>query len=242
MSGHSHWATTKRAKGAKDAARGKLFSKLAKSISLAAKSGSDPDANPRLRMAITEAKNANMPKDNIERAIARASRKDVQLEELTYEGFGPDGVNIIVEAASDNRNRTAQEIKNIFEKSGGTMAGPGSVSFNFEPAGYIVVEKIPDPQDEVLKIIDLGVEEVEETSDVIEVFVPPSDVATVKESIEKLGYKVKSIDLIKKPKNYMFISDNDSVKKVMALLENLEEHDDVQKVFTNADIPGNLTH
>ncbi len=144
MSGHSHYATIKRQKGMKDAAKGKVFSKMGRAITIAVKSGggiSDPNANYKLRMAVDAARAVNMPKENIERAISKAAGHSQSLDEIIYEGFGPGGVGIIVEAATDNRNRTAQEIKNIFERGGGNLGGPGSVAFNFDPKGLIVVKK-----------------------------------------------------------------------------------------------------
>lgn len=236
MSGHSKWATIKRQKGVNDAARGKLFSKLSKAISLAAKSGPDPESNARLRVVVEQARNFNMPKDNIERAILKGSRSDVQLEEVTYEGFGPGGIGVIVEAATDNRNRTGSEIKNIFDKAGGSLGGPGSVSFNFSPRGIIVVQKGENSEEEILNLIDVGVEDVEESPEGLEVYVAPSEVGVTKDKIEKLGYKILSIDLVRKPKSYLFLEGKDDVKRAIGLLEGLEELDDVQKVYTNLDI------
>ncbi|MBI2103820.1 YebC/PmpR family DNA-binding transcriptional regulator [Candidatus Woesebacteria bacterium] len=241
MSGHSHWATTKRAKEVKDIARGKVFSKLGRTISIAAKAGGDADSNARLRVAIEAARAVNMPKENIERAIARGARADVTLQEVTYEGFGPGGIGVIVEVATDNRNRTSQEIKNIFERCGGSLCGPGSVAFNFDPKGFLVVERAPKFDKQMLSLIDLGVEDVQEFGETLEVYVTPSEVANIKEKIEKLGYKVKSVELVRKPKNYLFLSDYNLAKKTLTLLESLEDHDDVQKVFTNADIPADLS-
>ncbi len=242
MSGHSHWATTRRTKEVKDVARGKIFSRLGRAISIAAKSGTDLESNAKLRVAVEAARAVNMPKSNIERAIEHGARRDVRLEEVTYEGFGPGGIGVIVEVATDNRNRTGQEIKNVFERAGGNMAGPGSVSFNFEQKGLIVVDKAPKTDEEILSLIDLGVEDVEEQEDALEVYVVPSEVGITREKIERLGYKVKSVELTRKPKNYFFLSDRETAKKSLALLESLEEHEDVLKVFTNFDIPTDLAH
>ncbi len=242
MSGHSHWATTKRDKGVKDAARGKLFSKLGRTISLAAKSGDNPDTNSKLRFAIEAARAVNMPKDNIERAIAKGSKQDTQLEEVMYEGFGPGGIGVIVEAATDNRNRTAQEIKNIFDKGGGNLGGPGSVSFNFDPKGLIVVNKSKNPEEDMLNLIDLGVEDIEDIDDVIEIYTTPSELGDIKRKIEDKGYKIDTVELVRKPKNYLYIDDREVAKKAMALLDELEDYDDVQKVYTNVGIPADLNH
>jgi YebC/PmpR family DNA-binding regulatory protein len=236
MSGHSKWSTIKRKKEANDAVRGRLFGKLSKAISIAAKEGVDPTTNAKLRVAIEQARNMNMPKGNIERAIEKALHRDSQLLEITYEGFGPGGVGIIVEAVTDNTRRTAQEIKSIFERGGGNLAGPNSVSFNFEPKGYIVFDK-KGGQDELLSLIDLGVEDVEGDGEVIEVYVPPSEIVSVKGGIEKLGYKVKNVELVKKPKSYIQLEDKEMIKQNMLLMEDLEDNDDVQRVWTNAIMP-----
>ena len=205
MSGHSKWSTIKRKKEINDASRGKLFGRLSKAISIAAKEGPDPNANARLRVAIEQARAVNMPKENIERAIDKANREDSQLSEITYEGFGPGGVGIIVETVTDNSRRTAQEIKNIFDRGGGTLGGPNSVAFNFDPKGYIAFDKKGNGEEEILSIIDLGVEDVEEEGGIIEVFVPPSEIGTTKQAIEKLGYTIKDLELIRRPKNIVEI-------------------------------------
>lgn len=240
MSGHSHWATTKRSKDVKDAARGKIFGRLTKAITIAAKSGADPASNPRLRMAVEQAKAANMPKDNIDRAILKGSRSDVQLEEISYEGFGPGGIGIIIEVATDNRNRTGAEIKSLLDRGGGNLAGPGSVSFNFSPKGLVVVEKQGSIDEQMLALIDLGAEDVEEEANEINVFVLPSDVAIFRDKVEKLGYKVESLDLIRKPKSYLLLEEANEINKAVSLLETLEDHEDVQKVYTNLDMEAGM--
>ena len=219
-------------------ARGKLFSKLARAISVAVKTGgsNDPETNYKLRVAIEAAKAANMPKDNIERAISKGSEAK-NLEEVTYEGFGPGGVAVMVETATDNRNRTAQEIKGLFERGGGRLAGPGAVSFNFEPRGSILVEKEKDSEAQMLTLIDLGVEDMEEVDGSIEVFVEPDKLSEVKEEIEMVGFKVTSTELVQRPKNYVTVADEKQAAKTLSFLRNLEAHDDVQKVFANVDIP-----
>lgn len=239
MSGHSKWSTIKRKKQAEDIARGKLFSKLSKAISVAAKTGGgpDPDANPKLRMAIDQAKTANMPKDNIERAINKGSGTAENLEETTYEGYGPYGIAVIVETMTDNKNRTAQEIKNLFERGGGSLAGPGAVSFNFEKKGLVVVEKENDVEAQMLKLIDTGAEDVEETQDGIETYVLPDETSNVAKKLRDIGQKIKEVELIEKPKSYQRIEDASKAQKALNFLDSLEDHDDVQKVFANLDIP-----
>ncbi len=238
MSGHSKWSTIKRKKQATDAARGKLFSKLSRAISIAVKTGGgpNPETNNKLRVVIETAKAANMPKTNIERALTKGVGGEA-LEEVTYEGFGPAGVNIIVEAASDNKNRTAQEIKGIFDRGGGKLGGPGSVSYNFDPKGLLVVSKGKDVEKQMLTLIDLGAEDVEETEDGVEVYVNPSDLSSCKDKIENAKFEVTSAELVQKPKTLQLIADKEKAQKVLSFLEKVEEHDDVQKVFANLDIP-----
>ncbi|MEK7470738.1 MAG: YebC/PmpR family DNA-binding transcriptional regulator [Patescibacteria group bacterium] len=232
MSGHSHFATIKRQKAANDSVKGNIFSKMARAIMIAAKSGGDPDMNFRLRVEIDKARGVNMPKENIERAIAKATTEALNLEEISYEGFGPSGVNVIIEAATDNKNRTAQEIKNALDKAGGSLAGPGAVLFNFEHKGYLLLKKDSDPQTQMLKIIDMGVEGVEETDDGIEVYVASDKLSATKKILEGAGAEILETELQMKPKNPVEVSD-DQAKKVLALLSALEDFDDVQKVFTN---------
>lgn len=238
MSGHSKWSTIKRQKEANDAARGQLFSKLARAVSIAVKTGGgeNPDTNHKLRMAIDKARTSNMPKVNIERAISKGAGGGA-LEEATYEGFGPAGIAVIVEVATDNRNRTGQEIKNLFERGGGRLAGPGAVSFNFEPKGLLVIEKKTDSDEQMLALIDLGVEEIEEMEDGIEVYVESGNLSDLKKKLEKQGFKITSSELVRKPKNFQVISDKETASKILSFLDNLEEQDDAQKVFANFDIP-----
>lgn len=239
MSGHSKWSTIKRKKQAEDIARGKLFSKLSKAISVAVKSGGsdDPEINPKLRVAIDQAKAANMPKDNIERAISKGSGAGEDLSEVVYEGYGPGGVAIIVETATDNRNRTAQEIKSFFERGGGSLAGPGAVSYNFERKGLILVKKMKDVEEQMLDIIDTGVEDVEETQDGIEAYVEADETSKHASVLKEKGHEIKEIDLVQRPKVVKRIDDARKAEKMLKFLDNLENHDDVQKVFANFDIP-----
>lgn len=234
MSGHSKWATIKRQKGIADAKRGQLFSKLTRAITLAAKQGgTDPAANLKLRMAMDKAREANMPKENIDRALERGkAAQGGDLQEVVYEGYGPGGVAILVEAATDNRNRTTQEIKNIFERGEGSLGTPGSVSFQFEHRGQIVVEKGENPEERMLAIIDLGVEDVHEVEDAIEVHTKPTEVFKTKEALEGASIPVKAAELVYTPKNTVDLPE-DKQTKVLRLLDNLDDNEDVQKVYVN---------
>jgi YebC/PmpR family DNA-binding regulatory protein len=222
MSGHSHYATVHRQKELKDAAKGQTFSKLARAITIAAKSGGGPDAdsNYKLRITIEKARAASMPKENIDRAISKAEG-GVDLEEVMYEGFGPSGILVLVEAATDNKNRTNAEIRNLFDKNGGKMGTPGSVSFNFQSIGYILVKKEDNIDDQILNLIDMGATDVKEVESGIEVYMP----------INKI--EIFGAELIQKPKNLALV-EGDMTEKVEKFLENFENHEDVQKVFTNA--------
>ena len=239
MSGHSHYATIKRQKESNDAQKGQLFSKLAYEIAVATKVGKsgDIDTNYKLRVAVDRARAANMPKDNIERAITKALGTGGTFDEVTYEGYGPQGIAVIIEAATNNRNRTAQEIKNIFERGGGNLAGPGAVSFNFEPRGLITAKKESNPEEQMLKLIESGAEDMQEIEDEIEVYVAPSKLSDVRKKLEENGSKVTSFELIQKPKNLQTVSDVSEVKKILGFLDNLNDHPDVLKVFANLDIP-----
>ena len=238
MSGHSHYATIKRQKNANDAARGNTFSKMARAITIAVKGGggADPNFNFKLRIAMDKARSLNMPKANIERAISNAGG-GTSFDEVTYEGFGPLGVAVIVETATDNRNRTGQEIKNIFERAGGRLAGPGAVSFNFVSKGQLLIDKDTDSETQMLKLIDLGVDEMEETEDGIEIFVSSDKLSTIRKALEDAGFHIKETELVQKPKTYQTITNPAEVKKAISFLDVLNEQEDVQKVFANLDIP-----
>lgn len=235
MSGHSKWSTIRRQKEINDQARGKVFTKLGLAISVAVKTGgsADPETNSRLRSAIEAARAANMPKENIERAINRAKEKG-DLEEVSYEGFGPGGVGIIVEATTDNRNRTAQEIKNIFEKWGGHMAGPGAVSFDFRQCGLFIVEKCSNSEEQALLLIDSGANDIQEVGDSFELYFSVEDMNQVKSFLEQNNQKIISSEIIKKANNPIKITDESISQKIVQLLDALEDHSDVQNVFTNA--------
>ena len=237
MSGHSHYATIKRQKATNDAAKGNLFSKMARAIMIAAKNGPDPDMNFRLRFEIDKARAASMPKENIERAIAKATTEAANLEEITYEGFGPGGFGVMVEVMSDNKNRTAQEIKNVFERGGGTLAGPNAVAFNFESKGFIFVKKSGDPDTQELALIDAGVEDIEDAGDGFEVYVAPEKLSEMHKKLVGGGFEITETELQMKPKNFQTISDAGVAAKALKFLDDMESLEDVQKVFSNLDIP-----
>ena len=199
-----------------------------------------PEANSKLRVAIDAGRAANMPKVNIERAISKGSRGGEDLEEIVYQGFGPDGIAVMVEVATDNRNRTGQEIKGIFERSGGRLAGPGAVSFNFERKGLILLKKEKDVDNQMLRLIDLGVEDMEETEEDIEVYVGPNQLLAIRKKIEDSGFSVQASEQVEKSKNFIRVTDVKKAKKILSFLNSLNEHEDVQKVFANVDIPNNL--
>ncbi|MFC1649755.1 YebC/PmpR family DNA-binding transcriptional regulator [Patescibacteria group bacterium] len=232
MSGHSKWSTIKRQKEANDKARGKTFSKLSRGISLAAKQGgSNPETNYKLKIAIETAKSENMPKANIDRVLTKAA-ENPDLTEITYEGFGPSGVQIMVEVATDNKNRSAQEIKKVFEKGGGRFAGPGAVSFNFDSMGYLLIKKLRDTEGQMLEIIDHGVRDVVEGEEGIEVYVDPEKLTTTRNMLEQ-KYEILSFDLTKKPKTVAKVEEERTRERTMSLLQSLDDMEDVQKVFTN---------
>jgi YebC/PmpR family DNA-binding regulatory protein len=237
MSGHSHFSTIKRQKAVNDAAKGNLFSKLARAIMIAAKGGADPDMNFKLRVEIDKARAASMPKENIDRAIAKATTEAVNLTEISYEGFGPGGIAVIINVATDNKNRSAQEIKNLFERAGGTLAGPGAVSFNFESKGFMLVNKSADAETQMLTMIDLGVEDVTDSEDGIEVYVAPEKLGEERKKFEAAGFTMKETELIMKPKNMQTVDDPAVAAKALTFLDSVEDLEDVTGVFTNIDIP-----
>jgi YebC/PmpR family DNA-binding regulatory protein len=242
MSGHSHWATIKRQKEAADKQRGQIFSKLSRAITVAARQGADPETNFKLRLAIEKAKEYNLPKENILRAIRRGSGQEEgeKWEEITFEGYGPEGIGVIVETVTDNRNRTTAEIKNIFERGGGNLAGPGAVSYLFRKTGLITVKKEENLDEQILKLIDLGAEDVEEATDAIEVYTSPENLKDIEEKIKNSSFEVKSAEIIMKPVTPVVISDPQKAQKVLRFMDNLENHDDVQKIYANFDIPNEI--
>jgi YebC/PmpR family DNA-binding regulatory protein len=242
MSGHSKWATIKRAKGANDAKRGKLFTKLSMAITIAVREGggiADPNGNPRLRLAVDAARAANMPKDNIDRAIQRASGKQAsEMEEVVYEGFGPGGFSLIVEAITDNKQRTTPEVKNIIEKNGGSLGNMGSVAYQFQQKGLISLEKSDKTLDDIFLIAaDAGAEDIEDAGEEIIVYTEPEDLGKVRDSLIEHGVVVKSSELFRKPSMVISLDDIEVAKRALAFVEKLEEMDDVQKVYANYDIP-----
>jgi len=237
MSGHSHYATIKRQKATNDAAKGNLFSKMARAIMIAAKNGPDPDMNFRLRFEIDKARAASMPKENIDRAIAKATTEAANLEEITYEGFGPGGFGVMVEVMSDNKNRTAQEIKSVFERGGGTLAGPNAVSFNFESKGFMLVKKNADPDSQTLQLIDAGAEDIQDSDDGLEVYVAPDKLGQIHRKLVGDGFEVTETELQMKPINFQTITDPGIAARALKFLDEVESLEDVQKVFSNLDIP-----
>lgn len=243
MSGHSKWSTIKRQKGANDAKRGALFTKLGKEISIAARQGGgDIEANYRLRLAVDKARAANMPADNIKRAIERATGgdKDSEYEEIVYEGYGPGGVALLVETATDNRNRTAAEVRSIFSKAGGQLAGQGSVAWQFEARGVVSVEReAGDPDDIALLAIDAGATDVDTESDPIEISTEPTDLQAVQAALQEAGVKVDSAELSMVATAPIEV-DLDKARQNLRLIESLEDSDDVQRVTANFDLPDEI--
>jgi YebC/PmpR family DNA-binding regulatory protein len=238
MSGHSKWATIKRAKAVTDAKRGSLFTKLAKNISVAVKAGggSDPAFNFKLRVAIDKARAAAMPNDNIERAIRRGAGEGKEaIENVTYEGYGPAGSALIVEAVTDNKNRTTQSIRNIFSKNGGRMGEQGSVAWMFESKGEILLEKQPGTDDLSLELIDLGVEDVKEAEHGLEIYTLPIDLEKIKKFIENKSLKILSAELVMRPNQSLELSESE-LTEVRRLVEALEDDDDVINVHTNTNL------
>jgi YebC/PmpR family DNA-binding regulatory protein len=243
MSGHSKWSTIKRQKGAADAKRGALFTKLGKEITIAARQGGgDPEANYRLRLAVDKARTANMPADNIKRAIERAGGgdKDVEYEEIVYEGYGPGGVALIVETATDNKNRTAADVRSIFSKAGGQLAGQGSVAWQFEQRGVISVEGgSGDPDDIALAAIDAGATDVDIEADPIEISTDPSDLMSVQSALEAAGIKVESAEMAMVATTPIEV-EVDKARSNLKLIEALEDSDDVQRVTANFELPDEI--
>lgn len=242
MSGHSKWKTIKRQKGVKDAKRGAIFTKHSNAITVAVKQGgniADPEGNFKLRLAIEAARADNMPKENIDRAIAKAAGKEgVNLEEAVYEGFGPGGFSVVVEAFTDNKQRTVAEVKNAFEKNGGNMGAQGSVMYQFERKGVITIAKKERSTDDIFAIaVDSGAEDIEEAGEEALIYSKPEDLAKVRSYLVGKGITIQNAELIYNPIVLFPITDKTTAEKAVAFLEKLEELDDVQKVFANFDIP-----
>lgn len=239
MSGHSKWATIKRKKGAADAKRGKIFTKLIKEITIAARQGGgDANGNPRLRLAIDNAKAANMPADNIERAIKKATGEleGVSYVELMYEGYGPGGIAILVEVATDNKNRTVAEVRHIFSKIGGSMGESGSVAWMFERKGIISVKRNNKTEDDIMEIVlDAGADDMQTEEEIFEVTTSLESFETVRKTLLDKSLEIENASLEWIAKNTLVVAGEDA-EKVVKLIETLEDNDDVQNVFSNADI------
>jgi YebC/PmpR family DNA-binding regulatory protein len=242
VSGHSKWSTIKHKKGAADAKRGKLFSKLARAIMVAAKEGgADPGSNLALQNAIEKARSYSMPKDNIERAIAKGTGEGsdgASFETVVYEGYGPEGVAVIVEALTDNRNRTAAEVRHLFSKHGGNLGATGAVAWQFERRGVVLVDGEGVDEDElVLAAADAGADDVERDGSTFVVSSSPEELTRVREALAAAGLELESVGLSMVPKTTVAIADESTAKAVVRLVEGLEDNDDVQDVYANFDIP-----
>jgi YebC/PmpR family DNA-binding regulatory protein len=241
VSGHSKWSSIKHKKGAADAKRGQLFSNLSRAIIVAAREGGpDPEGNATLATAIQKARDNSMPKDNIERAIARGTGAGVDgeaYETVTYEGYGPNGVAVLVEAVTDNRNRTAADIRHIFAKNDGNLGTSGAVSWLFERKGVILVPESADEEDVMLVAADAGAEDVSREGSSYEVICAPDDLQAVRAALEEAGIEVESAELTMLPKTTIQIEDEAAARKLLRLMDALDENDDVQDVYANFDIP-----
>jgi YebC/PmpR family DNA-binding regulatory protein len=239
MSGHSKWSTIKREKGAKDAARGAVFTKIGNNIAIAARAGIDPETNFALRLAIDKAKAANMPAANIQRAIDRVKDKDAaQLQELTYEGYGPGGVAILAEVATDNINRTYPEVRLAFSKHGGNIAEKGAVAFQFDRKGMIRVKGTGD--NVLMQAIDAGADDVQDEGDESVIYTDPTDLAKVRDELKNAGLEITEAELTYVPNNTVEVTDKDTAGKIMRLMDALEDVDDVTNTYVNFDIPEDL--
>ncbi len=242
MSGHSKWATIKRKKGALDAKRGKVFTRIIRELTISARmGGGDPIGNPRLRAAVDEAKAANMPKDNIERAIKKGSGglEGSTFEELTYEGYGPAGVALMVEVMTDNTNRTTPEIRKIFEKGGGSFGSPGSVRFQFDKKGWFQIEKSAVAEDKLMEIVlEAGADDLDSSDpEGYEVIVQPEAFLAVRDAIDAAKIPVVEAKVGMLPNIWVNVDDENKARQILRLVEMLDDHDDVQNVWSNFDIP-----
>lgn len=240
MSGHSKWHTIKHKKGALDAKRGKIFTKMIKEITVAARTGGsgDVDANARLRKAVNDAKAQNMPNDTIDRAIKRGmgELEGVNYDEITYEGYGIGGVAVLVETMTDNRNRTVAELRHIFTKNGGNLGEAGSVAWMFDKKGYVVVDKAAKSEDELFEIaIEAGADDMQDDGDLFEIFTTPESFDAVNDAIRKAGIEPQAAEISMIPQNYIRLEGADA-RSMMKLYDALDDNDDVQKVYANFDI------
>ena len=242
MSGHSKWHNIQAKKGKADAKRGAIFTKIGREIAIAVRDGgANPESNGKLRDVIAKAKANNMPNDNIQRSIKKASGElgDVTSEQITYEGYAPGGVAVIVDTITDNRNRTVSDVRHCFAKNGGNLGNAGSVSFMFDEKGVLVIERTPgSDEDEMMMLaLDAGAEDMKAEEDVYEIYTAPSDFSAVREALEQQGLSFLSAEVQKLPQNTVAVDDPDTIKNIQKLLEMLDDNDDVQNVFHNAELP-----
>ena len=242
MAGHSKWANIKHKKGKADAQRGKIFTKIGREIAIAVReSGSDPATNSKLRDVIAKARANNMPNDNIMRSIKKAAGEmdNVVYEEITYEGYAPGGVAVIAEVVTDNRNRTASEVRHIFDKNGGSLGTTGSVGYMFDFKGLMMIERDDgiDEDELLLHALEAGAEDVQTSEDGYEIYTAPNDFTAVRDELEGQGYVFLSAERQKIPQNYVDIEDEETLEKVMKLLEMLEDNDDIMDIYHNANLP-----
>jgi YebC/PmpR family DNA-binding regulatory protein len=240
MSGHSKWATIKHKKGAADAARGKLFAKLIRQVEVAAREGGgDPDMNPTLRTMYQKARDASVPLDTIERAIKRGTGEleGVTYEQITYEGYAPGGVAVLIDVLTDNRNRTGAEVRSIFTKHGGSMAEPGAVAWQFERKGIVLADRSVEEDDVMLAALDAGAEDIADDGHAWRITTGPTDVHAVRTALEEAGIAVSSSELTMVPTSTVALDTEDAARKVLKLVDALDDNDDVQDVFGNFDIP-----
>jgi len=239
MAGHSKWAGIKHKKAIVDSRRGKLFTKLARAITVAAKEGGgDPEGNPRLALAVSKARDASMPKDNIERAIAKGTGEGADadaLEDVVYEGYGPGGVAMLVEAVTDNRNRTGSEVRHLFSKHGGSLGEPGSVAYLFDKKGLVVVDGERYSEDDLMVAIDAGAEDISMDADVFEVLCEPTDLTAVRSALEQAGIDIETAEVTQLPKSRVPL-DEAAATKLLKLVDALEDQDDVDTVHANFDV------
>jgi YebC/PmpR family DNA-binding regulatory protein len=244
MSGHSKWHSIRHQKGAADAARGRLFARLARQIEVAARQGGgDLDGNPTLRTMVQKARDASMPKENIERAIKRGTGEleGVRYEAVTYEGYAPGGVAVLVETLTDNRNRTGAEVKNIFTRNGGSLAEPGAVAWQFDRKGVILVDRGAAAEDDLMAVaLEAGAEDIEDQGDTWQVTTAPGDLAAVRAALEAAGIPVRSAELTMLAGQTVPLPDASAAKQVLRVVDALEDHDDVQNVYANFDIPDEI--
>jgi YebC/PmpR family DNA-binding regulatory protein len=239
MSGHSKWASIKHKKAIVDSKRGKLFTKLARAVTVAAKEGGgDIDGNPSLALAVQKAKDASMPKDNIERAIAKgtgAGADAAALENVMYEGYGPGGVALLIEAVTDNRNRTGADVRHALSKGGGSLGEPGSVAYNFDKKGVIAVDGERYTEDDLMVAIDAGAEDISLDEDVYEIVTEPSDLTAVRAALDEAGIEIQNAEVIQRPKVLVPV-DEETAGRLLRLIDNLEDYDDVDAVHANFDV------